>query len=106
MGAKDISPEVGRVCGNCVFGHPMSEPGAKPEIPPEPSREGFWGWLLGGEDLFEVFERTYPLTRWRIRKERFDTLVWCRRFPDEVEKSKASTCGEFCPRQLSQDQPS
>ena len=93
----EISQELAGRCGGCKFGHPLCKPGPKPEVPPEPNREGFWGWLLGGEDFFARWIRTLPLTEWSIRKDCYDNLVICKRFPSSVEKSKSSTCGEYAP---------
>lgn len=78
-------------CGNCRFAHNSPDPGQAPKIPPAPKPH----WLWGGEDSFDRYLRMGPIRIWEERLERHRDFIICRRFPEEIQKRKTDTCGEF-----------
>jgi hypothetical protein len=92
-----IAAGLSEACGNCRFARSLPEPGERPVIADAPDRYGFWGWLLGREDIFDQLRRTGPLRRWQTRAAEFESEVVCHRFPETQRKAKSDVCGEFSP---------
>lgn len=74
-------------CGNCHWGINFPDPGPLPA----PARVRlFWGLVQYDDELSGIDRDIHD-----IKKEKHETQVSCFRFPQVINKSKNSICGEW-----------